>query len=59
MTRFRKVAKMAILQSLYYSKMVKNGGTRNFLYLSLLTSSAGGKGKETTRHDACANVFAH
>ena len=30
MIRFRKVAKMAILQSLYYSKMVKNGGTRNF-----------------------------
>ena len=30
-----------------------------FLCLSLLTSFAGGNGKETMRYDACASVFVH
>ena len=75
LTRIWKVAKVAILQRLWYRKMVKNGGTGNFLFFSLLISFAGGNSKETIWQFAaravfdaraihgtrveCADVFAH
>ena len=48
---------MAILQMLWCGKMVKNGGTRKYLSVSLLTSFAGGNSKETIRHLAARAIF--